>query len=119
MSMSAACFESARAAPEHGRDLRATAAAAPSPPSPMQRARSATRIIRLSDDGLTGAREQLNELFALLEARGGNGDVREARLDLRYVGQEHTLTVSLPAADGAHELRERFDRDYDRMFGHA
>jgi N-methylhydantoinase A len=27
--------------------------------------------------------------------------------------------VSLPAADGAHELRERFDRDYDRTFGHA
>src|SRR6266576_4209598 len=85
----------------------------------VTRERSATRIIRLSDDGLKGAREQLSELFALLEARGGNGDVREARLDLRYVGQEHTLTVSLPAAGGAHQLRERFDRDYDRTFGHA
>jgi N-methylhydantoinase A len=76
-------------------------------------------MIRLSDDGLRSAREQLDELFALLEARGGNGDVREARLDLRYVGQEHTLTVSLPATGGAHELRECFDRDYDRTFGHA
>jgi N-methylhydantoinase A len=85
----------------------------------VTRERAATRIIRLSADGLTGAREQLDELFALLEAHGGNGDVREERLDLRYVGQEHTLTVSLPAADGAHELRERFDRDYDRTFGHA
>jgi len=27
--------------------------------------------------------------------------------------------VPLPAADGANELRERFDRDYDRTFGHA
>ena len=85
----------------------------------VTRERSATRIIRLSDDGLKGARQQLDELFALLEARDGNGDVRDARLDLRYVGQEHTLTVSLPAAGGADELRERFDRDYDRTFGHA
>jgi N-methylhydantoinase A len=85
----------------------------------VTREQAATRIIRLSDDGLRGAREQLDELFARLEARGGNGDVREARLDLRYVGQEHTLTVALPAVDGAHELRERFDRDYDRTFGHA
>jgi N-methylhydantoinase A len=85
----------------------------------VTRERAATRIIRLSVDGLNGAREQLNELFAFLEAGGGNGDVREARLDLRYVGQEHTLTLPLPATDGAHELRERFDRDYDRSFGHA
>jgi N-methylhydantoinase A len=85
----------------------------------LTREHAATRIIRLSDDGLRGAREQLDGLFARLETRSGNGAVREARLDLRYVGQEHTLTVSLPAAAGAHELRERFDREYERTFGHT
>src|SRR5207237_904807 len=52
----------------------------------VTRERSATRIIRLSDDGLRGAREQVNGLFALLEARGGNGDVRDARPGAEIAG---------------------------------
>jgi N-methylhydantoinase A len=84
----------------------------------LRREQALTRISRLSDEGLASAREQLDGLFAGLEG-GGDGAAREARLDLRYVGQEHTLTVSLPGAGGARELRELFDREYDRTFGHS
>ena len=85
----------------------------------LRREQAVTRINRLSDEGLAGAREHLDGLFTRLEEGSGNGAAREARLDLRYVGQEHTLTVSLPAAGGARELRELFDREYDRTFGHS
>jgi N-methylhydantoinase A len=85
----------------------------------LRREQAVTRIDRLSDEGLAGAREHLDGLFTRLEERSGDGAAREARLDLRYVGQEHTLTVSLPAAGGARELRELFDREYDRTFGHS
>jgi N-methylhydantoinase A len=86
----------------------------------LRREQALTRISRLSDEGLAGAREQLDRLFAGLEGgESGDGAAREARLDLRYVGQEHTLTVSLPRAGGVRELRELFDREYDRTFGHS
>jgi N-methylhydantoinase A len=83
----------------------------------LRRELAATRIARLSDAGLSRAREQLEDLFARLEARSEGA--REVRLDLRYVGQEHTLTVALEPACDAAELRELFDREYDRTFGHS
>jgi N-methylhydantoinase A len=83
----------------------------------LRRELAATRITRLSDPGLSRAREQLDGLFARLEARSEG--TREARLDLRYVGQEHTLTVPLESDCDAAELRSLFDREYNRTFGHS
>lgn len=83
----------------------------------LTRERSQTRILRLSKDGLRQARAGLEDLAAALDA--GGESVREDRLDLRYVGQEHTLTVILPREAGPETLRDLFARDYDRTFGHT
>jgi N-methylhydantoinase A len=84
-----------------------------------------TRITRLDDDAIETANTILGELFADLDARGAqrSGAVREVALDMRYAGQEHTLTIDIPG-DGrveasADEIRTRFITDYDRTFGHT
>jgi N-methylhydantoinase A len=74
-----------------------------------------TRILRLSADGLADAQGALAELFAGL----GEGEAREIGLDMRYVGQEHTLTVAADPADGADAIRDAFVRDYATTFGHT
>ena len=42
---------------------------------------------------------------------------------MRYVGQEHTLTISVPGdgaiSAGADGIRDAFTADYDRTFGHV
>jgi N-methylhydantoinase A len=82
-----------------------------------------TRITALTDDGLAAANATLAELFGEVERRATHdGSLREARLDMRYVGQEHTLTVDAGDADGRvalspHDLRERFRDEYERTFG--
>ena len=47
----------------------------------------------------------------------------ELRLDMRYAGQAHFLTVNAPAADveagDLAELRARFGREHERTYGHA
>jgi N-methylhydantoinase A len=45
-------------------------------------------------------------------------------LDLRYEGQEYTLTIPIASSplvgtDQAEEIRTNFDREYERTFGHA
>lgn len=84
-----------------------------------------TRITTLGDGAIDTANELLRELFAGLEGRsaGRKSAVREIALDMRYAGQEHTLTVEVPG-DGqieasADEIRARFSADYDRTFGHT
>lgn len=84
-----------------------------------------SRVTPLSADGVGEANELSGELFGELEGRASeNGATpeREVRLDMRYVGQEHTLTVLVEteagriAADpGA--LRAQFRSDYERTFG--
>lgn len=86
------------------------------------------RSLEAAPADLPGAVESLKaQVLGLLE-RDGAGDrpVRfEAASDLRYVGQEYTLT--LPLADhevadlGAHAdaLRERFHDAYHQRYGHA
>jgi len=83
-----------------------------------------TKIMPLSDETLHDAGSVLEELFAQLEARadGRAGFSREIGLDMRYVGQEHSLTVAVPGdgriAAGIEEIRQAFVTDYDRTFGH-
>lgn len=83
-----------------------------------------TRIMRLSDEAVGIADGILGEMFGTLAARAaGREAVQEIGLDMRYAGQEHTLTVAVPggpaiAADAA-AIRAAFDADYERTFGHV
>jgi N-methylhydantoinase A len=96
----------------------------------ITRAAARTSISALDDDGLSTANAVLGELFGRLEERGVAApvgveeEIGEAALDLRYLGQEYTLTVLPRTVDGkiaasAAEVRELFESDYDRTFGHT
>jgi N-methylhydantoinase A len=82
-----------------------------------------TRITRLSDKALPIIDAVLAELFATIEARSsGRETTREIAFDMRFAGQEHTLTVPVPGgpaiAATAEEIEARFRTDYHRTFGH-
>jgi N-methylhydantoinase A len=69
--------------------------------------------------------EQLDEMFAELHARGrddGPASDRVVRLDLRYIGQDHTLTIAVRGGDGRvpedlAAIAAAFGDDYERRFG--
>ncbi|HET6505283.1 MAG TPA: hydantoinase/oxoprolinase family protein [Baekduia sp.] len=80
---------------------------------------SRTRLTRLSDEGLQEAQALIAELTEELDRRSdGTPDPRrtlEVHADMRYVGQEHTLTIVL---DGdAETVRRTFSAEYQRAFG--
>jgi N-methylhydantoinase A len=89
----------------------------------IARTASRTYIAGLSCDGLDGAREVAEALFAQLESGDAHRALRRSvQLDIRFVGQEHTLTVAGPMRGGAIAaepdlLGETFLREYDRTFG--
>ena len=97
----------------------------------LTRSAAHTSLMPLTADSLESANEILARLFTSLDERvGSNGhhaeDVteRETAIDLRYLGQEHTLTVRVPNADGAisatrEEIEGLFADEYDRVFGHS
>ncbi|MCW2879321.1 MAG: hypothetical protein JWQ95_3421 [Sphaerisporangium sp.] len=59
------------------------------------------------------------EAAALQKAKDGEAAaVRELDLDLRYRGQEHTLTVRAEPGEDAAAIRERFATAYHRSYGH-
>jgi N-methylhydantoinase A len=76
-----------------------------------------TRITPLTPAGLETVEATLAELFDELMRRAAQGGdaTRETHADLRYVGQEHTLTVALEG--DADALLERFRAEYERTFG--
>jgi N-methylhydantoinase A len=89
---------------------------------------SRTRITTLSDESVAEVNRLLAELFDELEARQANGGAEEAdkqkdvRLDMRFVGQEYTLTVGIESEGGvlttsAEQVRGAFLRAYQRTFG--
>jgi N-methylhydantoinase A len=88
-----------------------------------------TRISLLSDEGVVLANATLEHLFAELKEREAQGrraasGTREVALDIRYLGQEHSLTLSIPSEGGRivlspDDIRERFTRQYERTFGHS
>jgi N-methylhydantoinase A len=83
-----------------------------------------TRITRLADGAEAEIDAVLAELFEVLDARAeGREFVRETALDMRYVGQEHSLTVSVPGdgrlGESLAEIRDRFVADYARTFDHT
>jgi N-methylhydantoinase A len=67
-------------------------------------------------------------LYAELEQEGGaalrrefgDGEITfEREAEIRYKGQQHSLKIALPAGGDAAALRETFDREYERRYGHA
>jgi N-methylhydantoinase A len=83
----------------------------------LTQALARTQILPLTGDGLAAARATLDELFAQLEPRAGSSP--EVRFDIRYVGQEHTLTIGVDASADAETIRQVFTQEYERTFGHA
>jgi N-methylhydantoinase A len=91
----------------------------------LARSASRTRVMRLSSEGLTQAAAIADQLFAELDARGSGEarrSIREVHMDIRFVGQEHTLTVPVPAPAGTvaadpEPVAELFLDDYERTFG--
>ena len=92
----------------------------------LRRTAALTRVMHLGPEAVEAANAILDGLFADLDARvpGGVGpdSSREVALDMRYVGQEHTLTIAAQVdsgriIQGPESIRETFTRDYLRTFG--
>ncbi|MDQ2741752.1 MAG: hydantoinase/oxoprolinase family protein [Chloroflexota bacterium] len=93
----------------------------------LTRTAARTRILHLSVGALDTCNGILPELFDELASRREDGDTtrhsRTVGLDMRYVGQEHSLTVSVASKDGQiiwgpDEAHSAFVQDYRRTFGH-
>ena len=83
-----------------------------------------TRILALADESLPAVEETLAELWGRLRPPAGEGARLEAQLNLRYVGQEYSLTIPFAVADGRIEgdaagIRTLFEQEYGRSFGHT
>ncbi|MBN9887231.1 hydantoinase/oxoprolinase family protein [Salipiger abyssi] len=85
---------------------------------------SRTMVADLDTAGLSRAQALLDALLAELEARGARPGkaTAAARLDLRYKGQEHSLSVDLPLdgatiADDTDDIRAAFAAEYQKTFG--
>jgi N-methylhydantoinase A len=92
----------------------------------LLRTHARTRVLRLSDAALGEVNELLDGMFADLtdHANGVRAApaVKEVTLDLRYVGQEHTLNVMIPSLEGriaasATQIHSLFRQGYQRTFG--
>jgi N-methylhydantoinase A len=91
----------------------------------MVQSAARTRVLQLTDDNLVIATEILVELFSTMAARGDQQRHRpekSARLDLRYRGQEHWLSIEVPFEDGrvaadAAIILGQFHGEYSRAFG--
>src|SRR5262245_31598263 len=75
-----------------------------------------------------GTISSLNDLFAEMEKEAraalerdfGHGEVMfERHAEMRYSGQRHNIKVPISGADNPAAIREAFDRDYKRRYGHA
>jgi N-methylhydantoinase A len=93
----------------------------------LVRTASRTRVMPLDGEATEVADAVLTELFGELEERSGalgGRATHEAALDIRYQGQEHSLTVAVPLREGtisaeAAGLRERFVAEYARTFSYT
>jgi N-methylhydantoinase A len=92
------------------------------------RSAALTIVAPLDDDGIARAEATLAKLFAQLDERLDRrvaGEVsHEAELDLRYPGQEYTLTVAVALDDGRiaeapADIARRFGEAYERNYGHS
>jgi len=61
--------------------------------------------------------EMRAELATILPGTGA--PVLHRAADLRYLGQEHTVTIALAGLDAWKQLRARFDEAHERAYGYA
>ena len=90
----------------------------------IARTASRTYLSRVSEEGLDGAGVLAKTLFAQLGGNGGDGGgaATAVQLDMRFAGQEHTLTVPAAMREGVIDrdpkgVSETFLREYERTFG--
>jgi N-methylhydantoinase A len=83
-----------------------------------------TLIVRLNPESLA----KVTAAFGELEAEGraalrrefGEGAITiEREAEMRYKGQHHSIKIRIDEHDDAADLRTRFDREYQRRYGHA
>jgi N-methylhydantoinase A len=61
--------------------------------------------------------EMRREIAAILPGTGA--PVMHRAVDLRYLGQEHTVTIALESLTDWTQLRARFDAAHERAYGYA
>jgi N-methylhydantoinase A len=92
------------------------------------RSAALTIVSPLDDEGIARAQRTIEHLIGQLDSRAQvdlPGTVtHEAEFDLRYPGQEYTLTVPVALADGRiaeppQEIARRFADLYERTYGHS
>jgi N-methylhydantoinase A len=90
----------------------------------MVQSASRTLICALTDEGLAAAQRMSTELFRELETRSvaPRAAVAEVRIDLRYRGQEHWLSIPVHCDNGrigatVDGLAGEFASEYRRTFG--
>ena len=87
-----------------------------------------TKILRLSDEAISECNDILKELFKELEQRqkidfSTSSQIKEIALDMRWMGQEHTITLKLEdEKDGnismdTETLKNKFVEEYQKTFG--
>jgi len=87
-----------------------------------------TKILRLSDEAISECNDILKELFKELEQRqkidfSTSSQIKEIALDMRWMGQEHTITLKLEdGKDGnismdTETLKNKFMEEYQKTFG--
>jgi N-methylhydantoinase A len=94
----------------------------------VARSLARTKIQPLADETVASVEAVARELFDELEAGAADASwlgtaSHEVALDLRYFGQEHTITVPARTEGrrlvaSASELREVFSADHERHYGH-
>ena len=87
-----------------------------------------TKILRLSDEAIKECNVILDELFIELQKRqkidfDSSSQLKEIALDMRWMGQEHTITLKLDNEKNgkitlsSDELKDFFMQEYLRTFG--
>ncbi|MES0076685.1 hydantoinase/oxoprolinase family protein [Mesorhizobium sp. M0058] len=95
----------------------------------ITRSTARTRILKLTASNLSEVNRVLTESFETLNADKAEGHLSEAQddeiaLDLRFVGQEHSLTIPVPFKNGElnvslEDIQSLFVAEYSKTFGHA
>lgn len=85
---------------------------------------SRTFVATLDDDALAQAIGEMSELDAQTHQQLAEQGVEPSErtstwfMELRYLGQEHTLKIELRTDDSAQDIRARFDHAHEQRFGH-
>jgi N-methylhydantoinase A len=95
--------------------------------SDLIRSSSQTQLFPLTDEGLRNMNTAISAMFEHLEGRDADrrfleGGQRELSVGLRFAGQEHSLNIPVPLANGAttwtaSDFSHAFRESYKRTFG--